>query len=266
MNDLARRLVTVAFDERGAEHLLLMAERHGNVGPVMVAKGQDPGEARVDVPYQLVNILSNLLPFMGRAKVAVVCRRCDEKALAELAKRGIVDDASIVTIGLACTKEQVERCRCSDCVPSRVDVGEPAEPCPEDTLASELSSMGIDERSAFWMRQFRKCNKCFGCTLNCPVCFCDDCVLEERTYTPEQGIPPGPAFHLIRSFHLADKCVECGECERSCPADIPLLTLRKMVNRDMKDLFGYKAGDRERRSPLLTTLDDQPLEDDGHAC
>ncbi len=266
MNGLGKQLCKIAFDERGADMLLLMAERHGNVGPVMVSKGEDPGDARVDVPYQLVNILTNLLPFMGKGKVALVCRRCDEKALAELAKRGIVDDSGIVRIGLACSKEQVEMCRCSDCVPDHVDIGEPAEPCPEDMLASDISSMSTEDRAAFWMRQFRKCNKCFGCTLNCPVCFCDDCVLEERTYVAEHGIPPGFAFHLIRSFHLADKCVECGECERSCPADIPLLTLRKMVNRDMKDMFGFASGDKERKSPLLTTLDDQPLEDDGHAC
>jgi len=266
VNDLGKTLSRIAFEERGADVLLLMAERHGNVGPVMVQKGDDPGVARVDVPYQLVNILTTLLPFMGKTKIALVCRRCDEKALAELAKRGIVDDSRIAMIGLACSKEQVDRCRCSDCVPSTVDIGKPVEPCGEDEQLSRLASMGTDERRAFWIHQFRKCNKCFGCTLTCPVCFCDDCVLEERTYVAEEGIPPGFAFHMVRSFHLADKCVECGECERSCPADIPLLTLRKMVNRDMKELFGFTAGDRERTSPLLTTLDDQPLEDDGHAC
>lgn len=266
MNDLGRKLARIAFDERGADYLLLMKEMHGNVGPAMVPKGGDPGDARTDVPYQLVTVLTNLLPFMGKAKVAIVCRRCDEKALAELTKRGIVDGSSIVRIGLACDQGQVQRCRCSDCVPGTVDIGEPSAPCPEDPLSIELSSVSDAEREAFWMRQFRKCNKCFGCTLNCPVCFCDDCVLEERTYTPEEGIPPGVAFHLVRSFHLADKCVECGECERSCPADIPLLTLRKMVNRDMRDMFGYAPGDKDGKSPLLTTLDDQPLEDDGHAC
>lgn len=266
MNELAKKLITIAFEERGADLLMLTGVKHGNVGPVVIGKGQDPGEAMTDVPYQLVTVLTNLLPFMGKAKVALVCRRCDEKAIIELAKRGIVDDASVIRIGLACSKEQVQRCRCSDCVPSTVDIGEPSEPCPEDALASDLEAMGSADREAFWKRQFDKCNKCFGCTLNCPVCFCDDCVLEERTYTPREGIPPGLAFHMIRSFHLADKCVECGECERSCPADIPLLTLRKMVNRDMRDMFGYSSGDRDRKSPLLTTLDDQPLEDDGHAC
>ena len=266
MSDLGDKLSKLAFEEGGADLLLVMAERLGNVGPAIVCKGEDPGAVRLDIPYQLTNVLAKLLPYMGGAKVAIVCRRCDERALAELAKRGIVDNEKIVQIGLACSQEQVQACRCTDCVPSKIDIGGPASPCSQDRIVSELSSMSQADRMEFWIRQFRKCNKCFGCTLTCPVCFCDDCVLEERTYTPEEGIPPGLAFHLIRSYHMADKCVECGECERSCPADIPLLALRKMVNRDMKDLFGYTSGERDKPSPLLTTLDEQPLEDDGNAC
>jgi len=266
VSTLGEKLTKLAFEDGDAEYILLMAKKHGNIGPAMVARGEDPGDVSLDVPYQLVNILSSLLPFMQKAKVAVVCRRCDERALAELTKRSIVDETRVLKIGLACSREQVEACRCTDCVPSKVDVGEPAQPYGEDRLVAELTALSPEKRMDFWIQQFRKCNKCFGCTLTCPVCFCDDCVLEERTYTPEEGIPPGVAFHLIRSFHLADKCVECGECERSCPAEIPLLALRKMVNRDMKSMFGYTAGDKDTSSPLLTTLDDQPLEDDGHAC
>ena len=137
----------------------------------------------------------------------------------------------------------------------------------EDAVLKRVMAMSSEERLAFWIDQFRKCNKCYGCTMNCPVCFCDDCLLEEKTFTVEKGIPPGMAFHLIRSLHLADKCVECGECERSCPADIPLLALRKMVNDDMMDMFSFASGDPERGSPLLTTLDGDPIkEDDIDAC
>jgi ferredoxin len=74
------------------------------------------------------------------------------------------------------------------------------------------------------------------------------------------------SFHLIRAYHLSDKCIECGECERSCPAEIPLLTLRKMVAKDMKDLFGFVPGQKEKISPLLTTLEGEPLEDECHEC
>jgi len=242
--------------------VFVMREEHGNVAPALVQKGEDLGNVRIDVPYQLVNILETVYP-SSPGKIAVLTRRCDEKALAELFKRGLLDEARIVMIGLACSKEQIRLCRCEDPVPSRVVVGEPNAPAKGDELETRLSGMTPDERLKFWTGQFRKCNKCFACTTNCPVCFCDECILEDRTFVPEKGIPPGLSFHLIRSFHLADKCIECGECERSCPASIPLLTLRKMALKDVKGLFNYRPGEKKTTSPLLTTLDDQPLAGEG---
>lgn len=181
----------MAFDERGADHMLLMREEHGNVAPALVSKGEDAGDVRLDIPYQLITILETIYSFVPTGKIAVLTRRCDEKALAELTKRGYVDDSRIVKIGLACSKEQVEKCRCSDPVPSKIDLGEPSTPWPKDDLSEKLAKMSSEERLRFWVRQFRKCNKCFACTHNCPVCFCDDCVLEECTFVPEQGIPLG---------------------------------------------------------------------------
>jgi len=233
-----------------------MREEHGNVVPVMLTKGEDPGKVRFDVPYQLVNILSNIYPWLRDGRVAVVTRRCDEKALAELFKRELFDPERVVGIGLACSKEQVAKCRCSDPVPSKVHIGDPQKAADKDSLSEKLLSMSPEERLSFWVHQFKKCNKCFACTLNCPVCFCDECVLEERTFVPEPSIPPGMSFHLIRGYHLADKCIECGECERSCPAEIPLLTFRKMVAKDVKELFKFTPGDRKTVSPLLTILEE----------
>lgn len=224
--------------------------------PVMLVKGDDLGEARFDVPYQLVNILANVYPWLKGGKVAIVTRRCEEKALAELFKRGLFDPERVLSIGLACSKEQITKCRCSDPVPSKVHIGEPQEAVGKDDLSERLMAMSPEERLRFWVHQFKKCNKCFACTLNCPVCFCDECVLEERTFVPEPSIPPGLSFHLIRGYHLADKCIECGECERSCPAEIPLLTLRKMVAKDVKELFKFAAGDSKTVSPLLTVLEE----------
>ena len=49
-------------------------------------------------------------------------------------------------------------------------------------------------------------------------------------------------FHLIHALHLAGRCTECGECERACPMDIPLGMLKKKINMEMLELFGYTAG------------------------
>jgi len=262
LNDPGKEISRLAFDERGADYLLAVREEYGNAGPAFVAKGEDVGDIRTDIPYQLVTILRKIYPYMEDGKIAVVIRRCEEKALNELIKRGIIDGDRIIRIGLACSEGQIEACRCTDPVPSCVDIGSPGKGWNEDQLSKELSAMSSEERLDFWVAQFRKCNKCYACSTNCPVCVCDHCVLEECTFVAEKGIPPGMAFHLIRAYHLSDKCTECGECERSCPAHIPLLTFRKMTNRDMKDLYGYESGDTETVSPLLTTLEGDLLEEE----
>ncbi|UCE81188.1 MAG: 4Fe-4S binding protein [Methanobacteriota archaeon] len=233
---------------------------------MLLERVDNPGKLRFDVPYQMAMILTKINRFVKEGKIAIVARRCDEKAIAELVKRDLLDGSRLELIGLACSAEQVEACRCTDPCPSRVDIGQPSEPVKDDQNFAGMLDMSLEDRLDFWINQFRKCNKCFGCTLNCPVCFCDECLLEEKTFAPDKGIPPGLTFHLIRTVHLADKCVECGECERSCPVDIPLLSLRKMVNRDMKKMFNYVSGDPERMSPLLTTLEGDPMEDDPNVC
>ena len=39
-------------------------------------------------------------------------------------------------------------------------------------------------------------------------------------------------------MHIGDRCIECGECERACPMDLPLMKLNRKVIQDLNDLFG----------------------------
>jgi Na+-translocating ferredoxin:NAD+ oxidoreductase RnfC subunit len=51
------------------------------------------------------------------------------------------------------------------------------------------------------------------------------------------------AWHVARALHQAGRCVDCGECERACPADIPLGLLNRKMARVVEQRFGYRAGD-----------------------
>ena len=67
-------------------------------------------------------------------------------------------------------------------------------------------------------------------------------------------------FHIIRAFHVAGRCTDCGECSRVCPQNIPLHLLNRKFIKDMNEFYGdYQAGeDPEKKPPLGTyTLGDR---------
>ena len=61
-------------------------------------------------------------------------------------------------------------------------------------------------------------------------------------------------FHIIRAFHVAGRCTDCGECSRVCPQHIPLHLLNRKFIKDIDELYGdYQAGEgAEERTPLTT--------------
>lgn len=95
-----------------------------------------------------------------------------------------------------------------------------------------------------YMEEFRKCIKCYGCREACPLCYCEECSLESETpeWFKRGEIPPSPIFHLERLLHTIDSCVNCGQCEDACPAEIPLTRIWHELNCRVKDIFGYVPG------------------------
>lgn len=131
-----------------------------------------------------------------------------------------------------------------------------------------LEKMTPDERFAFWQNELSRCIRCNACRDVCPACTCEKCVFDN----PHSGLENKAAanefeeklFHIIRAFHVAGRCTDCGECSRVCPQHIPLHLLNRKFIKDIDNFYGeYQAGDEVgSRAPIVnfTTDDLEPSE------
>jgi ferredoxin len=195
--------------------------------------------------------------------IGVVAKGCDERALFELARRNQIDLSPIQIIGYACDSDQATRCSCPTPYPNRnLQFGTRVEGVPRHRLADELDAMTEDQRLTFWKHQFSKCIKCYGCRNACPVCFCKDCLMEQKQFTHMGRLPVQfPSFHFVQRYHHAAQCIECGECEMACPMDIPLRLISKALLAHVKDVYDFTPGmDPAEECPLVTISPDQKEE------
>ena len=121
---------------------------------------------------------------------------------------------------------------------------------------AKLEAMTEEERFAFWRNELSKCIRCNACRNVCPACSCVKCVFDN----PASGISAKAnddkfeeqLFHIIRAFHVAGRCTDCGECSRVCPQNIPLHLLNRKFIKDIDTFYGeYQAGETaEGKTPL----------------
>jgi ferredoxin len=130
---------------------------------------------------------------------------------------------------------------------------------PEDTFADVAAEEArpLADKAAKWRRELSRCIRCYACRNACPLCYCSDCVLDRlRPQFVRRTVDFGENlhFHITRAFHLAGRCIGCGECQRVCPQGIPLMDLNRKLAKDVKELFGYEAGTDPEAKPLFATF------------
>ncbi len=123
-----------------------------------------------------------------------------------------------------------------------------------------FEKMSTEDIMAHWDQQFDKCIRCYACRNVCPLEICRErCIthLDEPNWQSQKiNAKEAKFFQMIRVIHLAGRCTECGECERVCPANIPLSKLMKKSGQIIEKLFDYRAGETiEAKPPLLTFKD-----------
>ena len=123
-------------------------------------------------------------------------------------------------------------------------------------MVEKLEKMTSEERFAFWRGELSRCIRCNACRNVCPACTCEKCVFDND----DSGVAAKASadtfeenmYHIIRAFHVAGRCTDCGECSRVCPQNIPLHLLNRKGIKDINEFFGeFQAGeDCQTLSPL----------------
>ena len=124
---------------------------------------------------------------------------------------------------------------------------------PYDVL-DKYEAMDEDARWEFWKKELDKCIRCYACRKACPMCYCDPCFIDQSKPKWADKAPQSPGnmmYHLTRFHHLAGRCVDCGECSRACPVNIPLYLFHKKVAKECEEMFHQKAGMSIEDKPVL---------------
>ena len=130
----------------------------------------------------------------------------------------------------------------------------------QDREFGELREMESKERLSYWLSQFDKCIKCYGCRNSCPLCYCADCYLgPERLLIQREEIPPQRLFHITRLIHVGDSCLNCGQCEATCPMEIPISKLYHMLYKELSGIFKYESGLDIDTLPPVSAITDEDL-------
>ncbi len=144
-------------------------------------------------------------------------------------------------------------------------IGESADTTDGDRMEQvrAIEAMRPEERFAFWQKELSKCIRCNACRNVCPACSCRKCVFDSTKFDSAQKANVDSfeekMFHVIRAFHVAGRCTDCGECSRVCPQGIPLHLLNRKFIGDINAFYGeYQAGESvDGECPLTSyTMDD----------
>jgi ferredoxin len=126
----------------------------------------------------------------------------------------------------------------------------------EKAVIAKIDAMSVEERWAFWEKEFSKCIKCYACRQACPMCYCNRCMVEcnqpQWVHVPAHGLG-NLEWHFMRAMHLAGRCVNCGDCARSCPMEIPLNLLTYKLIEPIKNDFGAVAGLQAKMESVLSS-------------
>ncbi len=211
-----------------------------------------------------------------QAVVLVFLKPNDSYSFTQLLKENRITRNDVYAIGVPCQdtldgSDVCETCKgkkhvsCDELI--GVDEAADAELTQNTERMAEvakLEAMTPDERFSFWRGELSRCIRCNACRNVCPSCTCEKCVFDNNNLYTSQKVAQTNfeenLFHIIRAWHVAGRCTDCGECSRVCPQNIPLYLLNRKFIKDINEIYGeYQAGaDMETKPAMLRFQENDP--------
>lgn len=222
-----------------------------------MAKQRDPNAQDAPIPSEVA---------------LVFLKPNDTYSFTQLLKENRITRDDVYAIGVPCqdTLKGAEPCgNCAGKKPVSCDeyIGvDPNAEVAQNTArmaeVEKLESMSEAERFAFWQNEFSRCIRCNACRDICPACTCEKCVFDNNALYTSQKVAETSfeesLYHIIRAWHVAGRCTDCGECSRVCPENIPLHLINRKYIKDINEIYGeYQAGsDLETKAPMQSFKED----------
>lgn len=239
--------------------------------------------------YCVYNLSSYLKDHPGR-KTGIVAKDCDLRSIVVLLQENQLRRENLFIIEMECQGVIDEkRVQFSDAQNQEISFAQKCKSCqsPKHSIADyriknkdekrktpddydeygpirKMEARAASERLKFWQEEFSRCIRCYACRQVCPMCYCPKCVVEQTQpfwFSKATNLEGNFSWNVTRATHLAGRCIDCGECERACPAGIPLRDINKKIEKDVLELFSYEAGLSAETKPLFACFDKNDSED-----
>lgn len=226
-----------------------------------MAKQRDPNAQDAPIPSEVV---------------LVFLKPSDTYSFTQLLKENRITKEDVYAIGIPCQDTLDSGEPCESCAGKKhvscdellgVDVASEENLAPNTKRMEEVSkleTMTSEQRFEFWRNELSRCIRCNACRNICPACTCETCVFDNNALYTTQKVAETDfeenLFHIIRAWHVAGRCTDCGECSRVCPQNIPLYLLNRKFIKDINEIYGdYQAGaDMETKPAMLRFEENDP--------
>lgn len=202
------------------------------------------------------------IPCTGMIDHRAVMRAVKERDILEVQEAGEKFTVKGPDFEESFSKEEILQSNCAVCthrnpvisdemVAANVEEQQVAEVYKDVVKTEQMSS---EKKWGFFTRTIARCIRCYACRNVCHLCNCPTCFVDESRpqWVGKSSDPTDTmTFHILRAYHCAGRCTDCGACERVCPVGIPVRQFTRKLNKDAEELFSWEAGlDLDKRPPL----------------